>query len=167
MIYSNSVRAHTLIQNLRWSDLSLKTGPGQHRFPVTRTFEALTANSDSTQFRSCQVCTCSWIPPSLPPVSLSFPPYLQIQIAHHQAPQQTRQGRGSQLQAVAAMVYEAAAAVAARDQSQLRSREGRRGGRSRRRQPPEEKEKVVMRCSVFRILGRVLLLSKASASEKK
>jgi|UniRef100_A0A804ULP4 hypothetical protein len=65
------------------------------------------------------------------------------------------------------MVYEAAAAVAARDQSQLRSREGRRGGRSRRRQPPEEKEKVVMRCSVFRILGRVLLLSKASASEKK
>jgi hypothetical protein len=67
------------------------------------------------------------------------------------------------------MVYEAAAAVAARDQSQLRSREeDKRCGRSRQQQAlQEEEEKVSMRCGVLGILRRVLLRSKASPSSEK
>ncbi|CAD6246875.1 unnamed protein product [Miscanthus lutarioriparius] len=68
------------------------------------------------------------------------------------------------------MVYEAAAAVAERDQSQqLRSREDKGVGRSQQRQAPEEEEKVAMRCGILGILRRVLPLSKASplSSEKK
>uniref|UniRef100_K3YP23 Uncharacterized protein n=1 Tax=Setaria italica TaxID=4555 RepID=K3YP23_SETIT len=65
------------------------------------------------------------------------------------------------------MAYEAAAAVALRDQSQPRSREDKGSARSRRQQQAEE-EKVVVRCGVLRILRRVLPLPVAPApSEKK
>ncbi|OEL37660.1 hypothetical protein BAE44_0001321 [Dichanthelium oligosanthes] len=66
----------------------------------------------------------------------------------------------------ATMAYEAAAAVALRDQSQLRSREDKGGAGSRRQQQAEEK--AVMMCGVLRILRRVLPFSKSSGlSEKK
>ncbi|CAL5010508.1 unnamed protein product [Urochloa decumbens] len=68
------------------------------------------------------------------------------------------------------MVYDAAAAVALRDQSQLRSREGKGGGgaRRRRQQQQVEEEKAAVRCGVLRILRRVFRLSVAPApSDKK
>jgi hypothetical protein len=56
------------------------------------------------------------------------------------------------------MAYEAAAAVALRDQNQVRSREGK-----------VEEGKTVVRSGVLRVLMRVVPLSKAPApsSEKK
>ncbi|CAL5003742.1 unnamed protein product [Urochloa decumbens] len=70
------------------------------------------------------------------------------------------------------MAYEAAAAVALRDQSQLRSREGKGGGgaRRRRQQQQVEEEKAAVRCGVLRMLRRAFHfhLSVAPApSEKK
>ncbi|CAL5003740.1 unnamed protein product [Urochloa decumbens] len=66
------------------------------------------------------------------------------------------------------MAYEAAAAVALRDQSQLRSREDK-GSARRRRQQQVEKGKAAASCGVLRIIRRVFALSKAPepSSEKK
>ncbi|KAF8662427.1 hypothetical protein HU200_056011 [Digitaria exilis] len=60
------------------------------------------------------------------------------------------------------MAYEAAAAVATRDQqqSQVRSGEDNGGARGRRQLPVEEEKAVVMRCGVLKVLRRVLPLSK-------
>ncbi|CAO2176300.1 unnamed protein product [Urochloa humidicola] len=59
------------------------------------------------------------------------------------------------------MVYEAAAAVALRDQSQPRSREDKGRGRG------QVEEKAAVRCGVLRILRRVFYLSVAPAPSEK
>jgi hypothetical protein len=116
---------------------------------------------------------CTHLPGSfLPLEELDLPPVLPTNssVVHQPADVSATEDEGVEELAAASaiMAYEAAMAVALRDQSQPRSREVKGSTRSRRQQQVEEK--VVTRCGVLiRILRRVLPLPVAPApsSQKK